>query len=543
MIRVAGDWIAHVTLLRMAEVQLPNKHTQKYDRQLRLWQAHGQAALEGTKLCLINASACGTETLKNLVLPGVGSFTIVDGETVTGADVGSNFFLTVNSIGQSRAKATTELLQELNEDVSGYHLFEDPAELIAKKPDFFTQFSIVVACNLTETPLVELSEILWKAGIPLVVVRSYGFIGYLRICVPEHALVETHPEQIIDLRLDCPFPALQQLASQYDFATMDSFARSHVPYVIILLKCLEEWKSTHGGLPPTSSERNAFKELIKSKAGADNSDQENFDEALAAAYRAQAVTKVPDSVRKILNDPHCEVTSKSSNFWIIARALRDFVANEGGGLLPLAGPVPDMKADTTSFVNLQTVYRSKALADAAAVRSRVQSLLQTLQKPSDSISSEEIDRFCKNSQYLTLIRYRNLAEEYIKPATNDIGYRLDQDSDDVIYYILLRAVDKFYTTHNRYPGALEDDVDDDIGHLKKTVIGLLNSWDLSGSSIDDDHIHEMVRAGASELHSIAAIMGGIASQEIIKVITKQYVPLDNTVIFNGVKSTSAAFKF
>jgi len=42
----------------------------KYDRQLRLWSANGQEALENTKLCLINATATGTEILKNLVLPG-----------------------------------------------------------------------------------------------------------------------------------------------------------------------------------------------------------------------------------------------------------------------------------------------------------------------------------------------------------------------------------------------------------------------------------------------------------------------------------------
>ena len=31
-----------------------------------------------------------------------------------------------------------------------------------------------------------LSEYLRKLGIPLFIVRSYGFVGYLRIVVPEH---------------------------------------------------------------------------------------------------------------------------------------------------------------------------------------------------------------------------------------------------------------------------------------------------------------------------------------------------------------------
>lgn len=36
----------------------------------RLWGDHGQEALESAHVCLINATATGTEILKNLVLPG-----------------------------------------------------------------------------------------------------------------------------------------------------------------------------------------------------------------------------------------------------------------------------------------------------------------------------------------------------------------------------------------------------------------------------------------------------------------------------------------
>jgi NEDD8-activating enzyme E1 regulatory subunit len=50
----------------------PSAKEKKYDRQLRLWAASGQAALEDAHLLLINSGpgVLGTETLKNLVLPG-----------------------------------------------------------------------------------------------------------------------------------------------------------------------------------------------------------------------------------------------------------------------------------------------------------------------------------------------------------------------------------------------------------------------------------------------------------------------------------------
>ena len=98
---------------------VPTAKEKKYDRQLRLWAASGQQALESAKILLLNSSpgVVGVETLKNLVLPGVGSFTIVDGTTVTESDLGVNFFLEESSLGQSRAAETSKFLKELNPEV------------------------------------------------------------------------------------------------------------------------------------------------------------------------------------------------------------------------------------------------------------------------------------------------------------------------------------------------------------------------------------------------------------------------------------------
>ena len=118
----------------------PTAKEKKYERQLRLWGAGGQEALETAHILLINATAAGSETLKNLVLPGkldvgfhyqinynlsfvgVGRFTIVDHAVVTDEDLGTNFFLDDDSIGLSRAQKTCELLCELNPEVQGHFI-------------------------------------------------------------------------------------------------------------------------------------------------------------------------------------------------------------------------------------------------------------------------------------------------------------------------------------------------------------------------------------------------------------------------------------
>ena len=47
---------------------------------------------------------------------------------------------------------------------------------------------------------------------------------------------------------------------------------------------------------------------------------------------------------------------------------------------------------------------------------------------------------------------------------------------------------------------------------------------------------EVSRAAGAELHNISAATGGMVAQEVIKVITKQYIPIDNTCIFDGIES-------
>ncbi|CAG8451854.1 3534_t:CDS:10 [Ambispora leptoticha] len=533
--------------------------TQKYDRQLRLWQASGQTALESSKVCLVNGTATGCETLKNLILPGmvlaekqsifvdnnnkiniiksnlylgIGSFTILDGKTVEASDIGNNFFLDAESIDAPRAERVAILLQELNDDVK------------------------VITTDLHEKPLLKLSEILWNAKIPLIVVRTVGFVGYIRVVLPEHTgnvyfntnVVETHPENISDLRLDTPFPALLEYAKTFDFEKIDSLEHNHIPFVVILLKYLEQWRNEHGNkLPSTSAEKNAFKQAIIS--GKRVPDEENFDEALAGAWKACSVTKIPSEVERIYNDAACSnISFESSSFWIIARAIHDFVENEGHGLLPLAGSLPDMKADTQSYVALQTIYRQKAKEDIASVRAHVHKILSSIGRPIDFISNQEIESFCKHAAFIKVIRYRSLQEEYItSPKKSEIARWIRDPNDNIVHYLLIRAIDQFYERYQRYPDAATLDEEDggnesEFINFKSIVTRLFNDYGIKEiPSHVDDFIHETCRAGGSEIPNIASLLGGLVSQEVIKIVTRQYIPIDNTTIFEGIKSTSTTY--
>ncbi|KAF9104495.1 NEDD8-activating enzyme E1 regulatory subunit [Mortierella sp. AM989] len=533
--------------------------TQKYDRQLRLWGNNGQEALESAHILLINATAAGCEILKNMVLPGIGQFTIVDQGTVTQNDIGSNFFLDFDSLGKSRAERACELLGELNEDVKGHWVAKDILAILKESPGYLAQFSMVVATNITRETAEKIAALCWVNGhdasatsgsdspagkkkTAFVWVKTVGLIGAARIAVPEHAIVESHPDSVADLRIDAPFPELATYAKSFNFETKDGLEFGHIPYVAILLKYIEEWKQTHGGkIPSTYAEKNQLKANIRS--GMRSADDENFEEAINSVLRSCQPTVVPSAIKELFNDSKCEnLTAESSNFWILARAVRNFVNDQAksSGLLPLSGTIPDMKAQTDSYVTLQSIYKNKAKQDVQEVSKIVESLLESLGLAPGSISFQEIESFCKYSAFLKVIRYRSLEDEYNQPKTKEIASWLSDPDSVFPYYVLLRASDSFYDDHGRYPGEGED-WEDDVDQLQANVNTLLQSWSIESNTISKDLIHEICRYGNGSIHNIASFIGGVVSQEVIKLITHQYIPMDNTFIFDGARSVSAVF--
>lgn len=116
--------------------------------------------------------------------------------------------------------------------------------LIRDNPDFFSKFQLVIVSleAISQENLELLSDICNEKKIPIVFCRSIGMIGFLRISFSEHAVIETHPDGPIDLRLDCPWPELEEFVEKNSyFDKMDKLQLGHVPYVVLILKAKNLW--------------------------------------------------------------------------------------------------------------------------------------------------------------------------------------------------------------------------------------------------------------------------------------------------------------
>jgi amyloid beta precursor protein binding protein 1 len=521
-----------------------SKWKERNDRQLRLWGIHGQDRIDNANVCLLNASAVGAEVLKNIILPGFGKFSVVDGKTVEARDLGVNFFVCKEGLGKNRAEVVTTALAELNPDVTGTFCEKEPAEVLENKPEFFDPFNMLIASNMDLPTLRKFAKYCYEKDKILVVVRTYGMLGYIRTIAKSHEVVEAKPDQEIDdLRLSSPWPELLKFCETQDLDSMDEKTLYHTPYPIILILLVREWKKKHGHLPTTRAERQDFVQMIISKCPSPLNENENFKEAVDKHFQACNLPEIPEEVQKIFDDPMCNnLTAKSPDFWFLVYAVKQFVQNEGQGTLPVQGRLPDMHSDTERYIKLQTIYRKKARSDMAAVKKYLELKLKEVGKE-NTISDMDIKEFCKNAYYLRVFHFRSLEEELKDPNKETIRMHLENSESTMPWYIMLRAVDIYFEKYGHYPGQSGNiNTDDEFEKLFVIVKKLTTDLELTNIEVEwEKYTKEMVRFGAAEIHNIASLMGGVGGQELIKLCTKQRIVLNNTWIFSGINAKATAF--
>jgi len=123
-------------------------------------------------------------------------------------------------------------------------------------------------------------------------------------------------------------------------------------------------------------------------------DEENFDEAESQAYRCWTDTTVPSDIASLFQDPTLSsLTPASLPFFHLLSALHQFTL-QPPHTLPLTSTLPDMKADTNSYIHLQNLYKTRAEEEKAVFKS-------FLTVPLDDAL---VDTFVKNAHGLKLLR-------------------------------------------------------------------------------------------------------------------------------------------
>ena len=545
----------------------------KYDRQTRLW-GEGQILICAARLLCLNSDSCTSEILKNLILSGVGQVTIVDDAKISAEDLKNNFFVDACDINKDRGEITLKNLLELNPDVKGNYIKRNSKEYINDEKIDFKSFDILIATNLNSEENNKLYSIAKKNNLRLVIVKNNGLMNYIRLYENYHGnmnlrLLETPVE---DFRLSSPWKELVDFANSFNFEKMDLIDHKNVPYFIIIIQALEKFrknKNNPNANPKNKQEEEEYKNIIKSymlSTGAEG-ENENIEEALSHHYYAKEYTKnltnykMEEIFNVIQNTPQKEIFNKSNKymklFFIYFITLKKYF--EKYKTYPICGNIPDMISNTSNFIALKQIYNTKAKNEHDEMRKMINDELKEnkdlseedkkeLDKLTNNLTNDDIDIIDilnKNWPQVSLFVYpdndfeeegKNLDPDELEDQNHKLNF---------VWYLLFRASDKFMEKNKRYPGQNIDDFKKDVpelfGLLKEEYNKLSNKPDLE-NLLNEDNTFEFCRMGKGFVPPVVSMVGSIASQEIIKLITYQFETVNNTIIYDGINVTTTKIK-
>lgn len=405
---------------------------------------------------------------------------------------------------------------------------DQPLPDLLKDLSWLQSYNLIILCAPVPTPDRRvICEYAQQHSVSLLYIQSAGFYSSISVQLPlALPIVDTHPDPdtIQDLRLLSPWPELvAEVIALGDLDRLEDHHHGHVPYILILLYYLDQWKQSHNGkLPDTFKEKTALRALIKAGARTENAEggEENFDEAAAAVLKTVAPFSIKSGCKEMFEKESCRnLNADSANFWVIAAAIKFFYATHN--VLPVPGSLPDMKAKSADYIQLQTIYKNKARKDTAEVIESVRATEQALGRKT-KILDGEIEAFCKNAAHVRVLEGSLLPQ--IRIESGDVPTRKRVVSE-------LQNPDTLLPILFAFESGGRAQLQDVIANTDGVDLEALNNM-----------IAEVDRVRGQELHNISSLTGGMVAQEAIKIITRQYVPVNNTCIYDGIKGSTAVLR-
>jgi len=545
----------------------------KYDRQTRLW-GEGQILICASKLLCLNSDSCMSEILKNLILSGVGEVTIVDDSKISEEDLKNNFFVDAADVGKIRGEIVLKNLLELNPDVKGNFINKSVKDYLNDEKNDYKSFNILIGTNLQTEENNKLYSIAKKNCLGLTIVKNNGLMNYIRLYENYHGNMNLRllDNPVADYRLSCPWKELVDFCNTFNLEKMDLIDHKNVPYFVILILALEKFrknKNNPKANPKTKEEKEELKNIVKSfmlSTGTEG-ENENIEEALSKiyfcndSYNNLTTYKMEQIFDVIEKTPQKDLFSKSNNymklFFVYFISLKKFF--EKNKTYPLCGSIPDMISNTKNFISLKQIYNTKAKNDHKEMRDMVNNEIKEnknllsedkkeLDKLVNNLTNDQIDIvdiLNKNWPQVSLFVYPD--NEFEEEAKNFDPDQFDEQFQQLnfVWYLLFRASDKFFAKNKRYPGQNIDDFKKDVptlfGLLKEEYNKLSSKPNL-GNELNEDNTFEFCRMGRGYVPPVVSIVGSIASQEIIKLITYQFETVNNTIIYDGINVTLSNIK-
>ena len=486
---------------------------EKYDRQIRLWGVDGQKEIENALIISLGSDAIASEFLKNLVLHAIGQIILVDDHVVNENDIGINFFLEEESIGKIRAEEVARLLHEMNPDpnISAINKPFDDLSVLDEIEEIKDKNTFVVTQgNLSTTFLTKLSEKVREKGMKQLHLQTTGFFGAFYLDAQYHYSFDGVETPNDDLRINKPFPALEEFFNSFDIDKISDEEHTQLPYPVLLYHARKRIFQKHPELHELNFQHLPLL-LEQLKLMERSIEQENDSEAKTfAAANGLDLRKMPNAVEALFSTE--EKYPQDDIFWKLVRASKQFYQEHG--VIPHYGGCPDIESSSILFNKLKSLYQQKYEEDCQELAKLV---------PEADISF--VRKFVKNIRKLTACAYPPLSVSLEKKALLINGDYNSTKRGNLITQNMFIVARKFKTEKGRDP--IANDFDEFLDDMKSFNL------DVDEHTLED-FVHEFLRFNGTVLPSVAASIASIAAQEITKVIIMQATPCGPIVVYDAI---------
>ena len=503
---------------------------ERYDRQLRLWNVHGQKDIMNSTVLFAGSDCTASEFLKTMILHGIQNVIIVDDSIVDENDIATNFFVRDSSIGKYRAEEVAGLLNELNPTTKIETILKSPNNIEFMNDDKIESMGnkvIVITCgNKSKSYLSELSDICRERKIVQAHIQTNGYLGVFYIDAGIHHFFEgssCEEKPISELRIANPFKELSDFWDSIDFDKLGDIEHAHIPYCAILYKASKQLKEK------LKLQKLSFKESSLLRKEIESMERNDIDETQGLINKEECFEEALDNIPQAFNEEipiltkDCFEFSDSIGefdepFWQLVRSTQRFYNKHG--VIPHYGGCPDMETTPAFYQKQKSIYIEKSKKDWLEIA-------EDLKERNITIDETIFERFKKNVWRIGGVKYLPIRESILLKPDFESIYD-DSSKYLAIVQLLFIGSREFIEKYNRFPVNTDED--------KQVMIEMVKNLGAPNEKITEMFVEEFCRTKGDILPSVVASFSAILAEEITKIIIHQAHTVSSVVVFDGVHS-------
>ncbi|KAF9257508.1 hypothetical protein L218DRAFT_935725 [Marasmius fiardii PR-910] len=222
----------------------------RYDRQIRLWGIEAQQRMRNATILVVGLKGTATETIKNIVLAGIGRLIIVDGDDVKEEDLGAGFFFREEDVGKKRVDAAKPRIESLNPLVTVTTIPTFSAVDAQSFETILQENNVRLVCvtDSDRDGLIRMNNVCRRAGKLFYAGGTYGLLGYIFCDLGDYDSVSPTG------KIRTSYTPLESALRHRWTSLTRRQTKELNPAVVFLVLAIWQYQSTHDGKLPEQEE-------------------------------------------------------------------------------------------------------------------------------------------------------------------------------------------------------------------------------------------------------------------------------------------------